>query len=488
MSKQPQGVSSSRVRGYVQDVFRLVGHTGKTRKMTVYNFSPKRHRQSPTARKNSGRTSRPVVSMHSPKGQRILHSRVSKLRTPQNNTVTEVPKEAENCELMEGVSPLGLDSSDTGTSEVIGEVAPSTPEEDTAREEGQLPGKEVITNELTLAVDSYPACEAEDVSALRSSIATFSQLAISELTAHGLRWAVVTRKEAYVTNCGPMHNPRLLLSERGLFQWQVFFTTICSGSWSTSNMLEVQTLLGQLEPSSGYIICPGIDIEPFEGLIPYIKHLRSWGRPFYRRDSDECAMFHAPLGQSQMCPSCSTLKKRMHQQLQRNTHLSPSNKENRTSTSSKYKISYLSPASQKRRHASTMRERKAMMKSLSNYRSHDVVLEASQHTEMTEVVNYIAKEHQNDLEQVLQMVSNNNEGTGALFRSAWDRDVAQKQSKARTCSLLKDQKKNGTRVCMHTLRIVMVHCCFASLVTGSKGNRWSMMTYRLGESILLRQF
>lgn len=165
----------------------------------------------------------------------------------------------------------------------------------------------------------------------------------------------------------------------------------------------------------------------------------------------------------------------MNQQLKRTEQISPSSKEDRTAASSTYPVSYLSPRSQTKRQANILRERIAIMKSLRNYRSHDVTLESGQNGDMTQVVNCITEKHQTDLDTVIQTINDNNRNTGALFQAAWHRDVVKRRSTA----LLEDQGRNGettTSIKCH----LMCGNCVCSTVTGRKSNRWSMMTYRLG--------
>ena len=128
-------------------------------------------------------------------------------------------------------------------------------------------------------------------------------------------WLMVhSTEQVSVAPTGPLHTPTINLCCDGVevrHTMQVFYHTLSSGP---INQDMLSSFLSQLAPQSGYKICPGISSYPPEVRF-HTKHLRDWGPPFFRMDSDTCLLWHIPNNSCQLptsplynaCKACKTL-------------------------------------------------------------------------------------------------------------------------------------------------------------------------------------
>ena len=129
---------------------------------------------------------------------------------------------------------------------------------------------------------------------------------------------------------------------------------LCSG------LSNITMYLDQLLPYSGYVVCPGIK-----------KNLVEWGAPFNQKFSSSCSRSHIPKNSRQEVDSCSYncckhCKKLLHdiqQLVRRSEQTTEVQKLARTlpTCSSKYPLSKLSPASQKKWVTKVIKERKNLV-------------------------------------------------------------------------------------------------------------------------------
>ena len=160
---------------------------------------------------------------------------------------------------------------------------------------------------------------------------------------------------------GPVDNPRLLFKfaqndhNQVSYAFQVHFTAIESGSYDEEL---VKARLDQLVPSSGYILCPGLQSSDLMHVMS--KNLRRWPSPFKRVDSKNCTLFHIPQNRKlhphhhlkNMCTSCKTLSNQVLQIKKRNDEVTEEVKLQRRMPNSRYPLSLLSPKSQEIRNRS----------------------------------------------------------------------------------------------------------------------------------------
>lgn len=210
----------------------------------------------------------------------------------------------------------------------------------------------------------------------------------------------------------------------------------------------VTSLLNQLLPDSGYVTCPGISRYPSE-LSFKTKHLREWGDPFNRTDSDICELWHLANNNRQLpssalynvCRLCKQLHHAIQQLLRRNDTVSEAQKQARRSTSSNYGIKFLSPDSQKSRISRNIQERKRLQAKVHDLEPYNCVLSDKQHIEMLKLV----KELKKNSEAVRDLYKQADEGLGAennLLRAAWEQDVIER------LDYEKDQSSSG----------ILLHC------------------------------
>lgn len=151
---------------------------------------------------------------------------------------------------------------------------------------------------------------------------------------------------------GPLQNPRLCIvhesqSQSSQYYWQIFYQVVAHDQYvSTSDVL---VYMEQLLPSSGFVLCPGLKEYP-QQIRFKTKHLVEWGPPFCRRFSDSCNLWHIPSkhAESTCCKPCKQLQHDIGQLVRRADETTEGEKIARIKPSSKYPISKLSPASQKK--------------------------------------------------------------------------------------------------------------------------------------------
>lgn len=193
-----------------------------------------------------------------------------------------------------------------------------------------------------------------------------------------------------------MQNPRLCIEYGSLLQpahyyWQVFYQVIEEGQYTCPS--DILVYLKQLLPSSGYTICPGIKHYP-ETIRFKTKHLVQWGPPFERLFSDGCSLWHIPNNCQQSpesnvfdcCKACKLLQHDINQLERRANATTDLQKSARTFSSSKYPLSKLSPASQKKRVSNVTAERKILVRKLKRLKPYDCNVSDKQHHQLLELV------------------------------------------------------------------------------------------------------
>ena len=102
---------------------------------------------------------------------------------------------------------------------------------------------------------------------------------------------------------------------------------------------------------------------------------------------------------SVFCQSCVRLKCDLERQVNRTESESPSKKLNRQGSSSRAHLTYMSPASQKKRRVNQQNERKNLKKLL-QYDNTTVTLDDHQADELSAVTSIIENNHQEELEKL----------------------------------------------------------------------------------------
>lgn len=287
---------------------------------------------------------------------------------------------------------------------------------------------------------------------------------LSHVTVNGttLKWLVVMRS---VSKCDPTLVQLKICSDRS-YSFQVHHATKQNGTFPEElprDNLDVHDMLEYLT-NDDYDLCPGIlDYSSFKDKIRFdSKHTRIW-KEYDRVDSDMCLLWHKPgrrtEAYSSMCDYCSSLMKTLKENLRRAEELSSPEKVKRLTPSSNRAFTFLSPASRKRRCIRKDQDRRDLKKVLRRMRKTDVELNDTQTDEMIELTQTIENHNKTALNEVLDDIGKHDENKREVLRRTWELDLCDRKK------FTKDQIKN---------------------VTGFRGNRWNMITFRLALSVFIR--
>ena len=235
---------------------------------------------------------------------------------------------------------------------------------------------------------------------------------VVETAVDGNKTVLIIRQKEMNSACsaGPVYNPRLLISDVGVdephFEFQVFCHVVFTGPYTP---VAVHSYLQSMLPGSGYTVCPGIpNLAPEIRFKP--KKYRQWKLPFVRHDSQGCKLWHVPTHHKRSpddplydsCPSCKLLRHDLDTLVKRARRISASTRAKWQLPSSKRALKYFSPHSLRNRQKQSKLDRKAMMKSLKQYRKYDVTLHDDQNSELLKLVSSISDIGKDELEKVLK--------------------------------------------------------------------------------------
>ena len=229
------------------------------------------------------------------------------------------------------------------------------------------------------------------------------------------------------------------------FQYEVHVMIKIWESGVLESIADVQELCNKFSAQSSYKFCPGIDpqhykLHYYEVIRFDIKSIRQTIEPFARIDSVNCKLWHTLASNATSaekscsevrCSACKRLVTDLDCQRRRTLAESPGRKLKRQSSSSRARLTYMSPTSQQRRKSNAQSERSNMRK-LEKYSDADVTLNDEQHDEMCSVVERISNE---DLDKIF--LEGSEHGVGDLMKEIWYTDRKRQQQQ-----FLQDQSKN----------------------------------------------
>lgn len=295
----------------------------------------------------------------------------------------------------------------------------------------------------------------------------YRELQVQEIvTEDGKVWLIVHRL-FMDPEAGPLQNPRLCLIQDGdqvFYKWQVYYSTCASGTYT--RLSDVAEYLKQLEPLSGYVMCPGI--REYPSLIRFkTKHLMEWDAPFNRKFSSKCSLWHVPNNIHQApesavyncCKACKQLSHDIVQLKRKAISTTEADRMARTSTSSNYPISKLSPASHDVRTRKISQERKSLATKINALTKFDCDLKEKQHTELLALVSDIQSKSSESIQELIREGDRILGKENNLLRDAWRQDVIER------LQYEKDQSK---------------------AVSGRTGNRWNQITIRMALAVYTR--
>lgn len=225
---------------------------------------------------------------------------------------------------------------------------------------------------------------------------------------------------------GPLQNPRLCIAYESpsRYYFQVFYKVVEEGEYKGPS--DIKIYLEQLLPSSRFVLCPGLKDYP-EQIRFKTKHLVEWGLPFCRKFSDRCSLWYVPKKDTECkcCPACKLLQHDIKVLAQRADKITDSQRRARTLPSSKYPLSKLSPASQKKRTTSTMVERKNLIRKVNKLQPFNCTVSDKQNDELLQLVTSVSKKGSKVIQELID------EGDKALgennvLKESWQQDVIER--------------------------------------------------------------
>ena len=214
-----------------------------------------------------------------------------------------------------------------------------------------------------------------------------------------------------------------------------------------------------------YVRCPGIkDYE--EEYYKYIrfntKGIRKWN-PTNRIDSENCNLWHKMKKGNyvhlDVCSNCTSLIKRLQVIKVRAQKKSTPQKSRSTLPGCKRPMKFMSPASQKKRRTRQTQQYRDLKKLLKKMRKTDIDLNGEQSEQLVQIGRTIQDNHSDELDNVFDEISEYSESKKKLLQQMWNLDINERKD------FTADQIKNGF---------------------GCRGNRYSMITYRVALAIFIR--
>ena len=276
----------------------------------------------------------------------------------------------------------------------------------------------------------------------------FPDLTSSLCTTSTTDYLIIQQRSLYDhPPAGLLPRARILVSQEGHYELQILLKTIEKDIiYSETALYKVAV---KIYSSSPYKFCPGLDFnfykEQYADILRYdSKSVKVTKEPFARVESHQCLMWHElaknasifEKDQSEvMCQPCKKMKSHLDQLVRTALKVTPKEKEARLDVSSRFPMSALSPASQKKRRGKLLKERNQYKKKLELM---EVTHDDAQNDDMANIVGIVNKDsHRSALNEVIDGAGCQNRSE--IIRELWQKDV-QKLFK-------KDQASNGKFFC-----------------------------------------
>ena len=272
-----------------------------------------------------------------------------------------------------------------------------------------------------------------------------------------------------VAKGGPYYAARVVIEMSGKTTFQVSNEPKWSSCLIDSGGLVVQEEVEAVINCFGaeYRMCLGISHEEFSELNEKIhinlKNRADKFHPFPRVTNTHCPTWFKigrTTNNAHRCPDCKELVRYMKKMDRKNRTLSKEELDERLTSSSNFRLSKLTPRSQGTRLKQSRRTRLELREKVEKLavkvQNLTISLDETQSKEMEHVVNYICKNEVNTLETIISEGHDQGAEFSEIIRQTWQKDVDQKRQ------FFSDQITNSQQ-------------------TSKYGNRWSMITYRLGK-------
>jgi len=259
---------------------------------------------------------------------------------------------------------------------------------------------------------------------------------------------VTQRGLAHLPPLGFMSHVQVMIQEDGRYKVLVLLEEVENGF--LSNPQEVHELLKRFSKTTPYKFCPGIEWtyyqeHYFEVIRFHIKSVRYTESPFYRVESVHCNRLftlpsNAPVADKckteVICSACKRLISHLDRQLERTISESPERKIKRQASSSRARLTYMSPGSQLKRKQNASMERGIDKRKLAKYESTEITLSDHQHAQMCDVMNTIDGVAVDELQYIFE--EGEAHGVSEKLKEIWTTDKREQLEQFKD-----DQARNG---------------------------------------------
>ena len=254
-----------------------------------------------------------------------------------------------------------------------------------------------------------------------------------------------------ITQKNLLNHPPFGLTSRiqVIVQYTSYTASVLMRTWKAEEVRSVEDIIELCHDFSNvsvYRFCSGIDPQYYEEeyhkiIRFHIKSVQLCQFPFMRVDSNNCKLWFIPASNISAveksanevkCPACKRLVHGLNCQ-KRTVAESPRRKIKRQLPSSRTRLQYMSPLSQKKRKLYAQYERTNNIRKLGKYEDSELVLNEEQNEEMCAIVEAIQPE---ELEKLFE--EGDQHGVGNLMKNIWFTDK-QRQNNEFSC----DQVRNG---------------------------------------------
>ena len=305
--------------------------------------------------------------------------------------------------------------------------------------------------------------EEQRVNNLFSEIQSFAiqrGFSAQEVKGKDLRCLLIAGQPIFLENTGPFKEAvRIVIDKDGDFKFQVFLKTLFEGHVNDQSFSTV-TYLDQMTERSDFSVCPGIKqgyLEVKDSLKKKPQKLRTWAGD-YRVDSTECKLWYNPTCNAKQfglyaCEPCQTLLRSMRQSRQRSRKRATLPKKTPPKSTP---FAKMTPKKKGRVFRKRQRQIAKLQKKVDSMNKYECFLNEDQSEQMKNIMETVEKNFSDDLNNVLK----ESETHSDFLQEMWQKDLV--KSKAQ---FTMDQLRNET---------------------GSSGNRFSVISYRIALAIFSR--
>ena len=206
----------------------------------------------------------------------------------------------------------------------------------------------------------------------------------------------------------PAPNPRVIIEKAQTTlkcHLEVHFKRIESFDLE-GNEDQLFKLIESLLPNSGYCLCLGLPQELQDQLSFESKSLRKWGPFMKRMDRIECLMWFKPQNERKqdkpsMCSKCFRLNYHLRDMLIKKSSVSPSTREKRTASNSRYPSKFLTPTSKARKAVNLKKQSRRLKQVEKKLRMLDLNVSTATNDELVRLVSQIEGTSKKGLEEIL---------------------------------------------------------------------------------------